>query len=125
MITTDIGGSLKETKRGNKYFIVIIDHFTKFIQILPLINIKAEDIALVLVDKRIMIFWIPETRLPDGGTQYRIILLEAVYEYLDINGLKTFSFHPQCNGQSEKTVRTAKAMIRTHVDDKQEDGDLM
>jgi hypothetical protein len=51
LITTDIGGPLKETKRGNKYFIVIIDHFTKFIQIHPMKNIKAEDVAHVLVDK--------------------------------------------------------------------------
>ncbi len=42
MITTDIGGPLKETKRGNKYFIVVIDHFTKFIQIHPLKRIQAE-----------------------------------------------------------------------------------
>jgi hypothetical protein len=80
LITTDIGGPLKETKRGNKYFIVIIDHFTKFIQIHPMKNIKAEDVAHVLVDKWMMIFGIPETLLSDGGTQYRSILLEAVYE---------------------------------------------
>jgi len=29
LITTDIGGPLKETTRGNKYFLVVIDHFTK------------------------------------------------------------------------------------------------
>ena len=72
-----------------------------------------------------MIFGIPETLLSDGGTQYRSILLEAVYEYLDINGLKTTPFHPQCNGQSEKTVQTTKAMIRAHVDENQENWDIM
>ncbi len=43
--------------------------------------------------------WDTETLLSDGGTQYRRILLEAVNEYLDINGLRT-TFHPQCNGTS-------------------------
>jgi hypothetical protein len=33
IITTDIGVPLKKAKRGNKYFIVLIHHFTKFIQI--------------------------------------------------------------------------------------------
>jgi hypothetical protein len=56
MITTDIGGPLKETKRGNKYFIVVIDHFTKFIQIHPLKRIQAEDVAQILIDKWMMTF---------------------------------------------------------------------
>ncbi len=56
MIATDIGGPLKETKRGNKYFIVLIDHFTKFIQIHPLKRIQAEDVAQILIDQWMMTF---------------------------------------------------------------------
>ena len=79
-------------------------------------KIQAEDVAQVLVDQWMMTFGIPESILTDGGTQYRSKLLEAVYEYLDINGLKTTPFNPRCNGQSERTVQTAKGMIRSHVD---------
>jgi hypothetical protein len=98
IITNDIGGPLIETKRGNKYFIVVIDHFTKFIQIHPLKRIQAEDVAQILIDKWMMTFGIPESLLSDGGTQYRSKLLESGYEYLDIHGLKTTAFHPECNG---------------------------
>jgi hypothetical protein len=73
LITTDIGGPLKETVRGNKYFLVIIDHFTKFIQIYAMKTIKAEDVAQVIVDDWMMKFGIPESILSDGGTQYRSI----------------------------------------------------
>ena len=45
-----------------------------------------------------MTFGIPESLLSDGGTQYRSKLLESGYEYLDIHGLKTTAFHPECNG---------------------------
>ena len=123
MITTDIAGPLKETEHGNKYFIEVIDHFTKFIQVYPMQRIQAEDVAQILVDKWMMIFGIPESLLSDGGTQYRSKLLEAVYEY--INSLKTTSFHPQCNGQSERTVQTTKAMLRAHVDDNQTNWDVL
>ena len=87
--------------------------------------LTAEDVAQVIVDDWMMKFGIPESILLDGGTQYRSILLEAVYEHLDINGLRTTPFHPQCNGQSEKTVQTTKAMIRPHVDENQTNWDLM
>ena len=124
LITTDIAGPLKETIRGNKYFIVVIDHFTKYIQIYPMKKIQAEDVAHALVDEWMMIFGIPESILADGGTQYQSKLLEAVYEYLDITGLKTTPFNPQCNGQSERTVQTAKSMMRAHIDDNQSNWDL-
>ena len=125
LITTDIAGPLKETERGNKYFIVVIDHFTKYIQIYPMKKIQAEDVAQILVDQWMMTFGIPDSILSDGGTQYRSKLLELVYEYLDINGLKTTPFHPQCNGQSERTVQTTKAMIRAHADANQSNWDLI
>jgi hypothetical protein len=50
LITTDIGGPLKETTRGNKYFLVVIDNFTKFIQIYAMKKIQAEDVAQAIVD---------------------------------------------------------------------------
>ena len=62
MITTDITGPLKETERGNKYFIVVIDHFTKFIQVYPMQRIQAEDVAQTLVDK-----WIWNTGINTFG----------------------------------------------------------
>jgi hypothetical protein len=105
IITTDIGGQLKETERGNKYFILIIDHFTKYIKKYPMKRIQAEDVAEIIVNNWIMTFGISESILTDGGTNYRSSLMEAVYEYLDIKCLRTTPFHPQCNGLSEKTVQ--------------------
>jgi len=125
IITTDIGGPLKETERGNKYFIVIIDHFTKYIKIYPMKRIQAEDVAEIIVNNWIMTFGIPESILTDGGTNYRSSLMEAVYEYMDIKCLRTTPFHPQSNGLSEKTVQTTKAMIRACVDDNQTNWDQL
>ncbi len=62
---------LKETKRRNKYFSVVNDHFTKCIQIHPLKIKQAEDVAKILIDKWMISFGIPESLLSAGGTQYR------------------------------------------------------
>ncbi len=42
----------------------------------------------MIVDDWMMKFGIPDSIRSDGGTQYRSILFEAVYEYLDITGLR-------------------------------------
>jgi hypothetical protein len=52
-------------------------------------------------------------------------LLGAVYYYLDIKGLRTTPFHPECNGQSERTVQVTKLMIRAHIDENQSNWDLI
>jgi hypothetical protein len=65
----------------------------------------------------------PESILSDGGTQYQSTLLEQLYVYLDIKQLKTTAFHPQCDGLSEVTVKTTKAMIRANVDEDQTNWD--
>ncbi len=120
MITTDIGGPLKETNRGNKYFIVVIDHFTKFIQLHPLKRIQAEDVAQIFIDKWMMKFGILESLFSDGGTQYRSKLIESVYGYLDIQGLKFNSFSSRMQWS-----KWFKQMIKSHIEDDQDNWDLI
>lgn len=54
--------------------------------------------------------------MSDGGKNYQSKLLELVYEYLDIQKLKTTPYHPQCDGQSERSIRTLKKMISAFID---------
>ena len=72
-----------------------------------------------------MSFGIPERIFSDGGTQYRRKILEAVYEYLDIQGLKTTDFQPACKNQSERTVQTTKQMIKCHIEEDQDNWELI
>ena len=106
LITTDIAGPFTTTPQNNQYLLVIVDHFTKYIQLHAISNTKAETIANIIVNDWICSLGVPEQILSDLGTQYQSKLLEAVYEYLDILKLKTTAFHPQCDGQSERTIRT-------------------
>ena len=46
----DILGPLPEAKKGNKYILVIIEQFTKWIECFPLPNQKAELVVKSLVD---------------------------------------------------------------------------
>ena len=86
-------------------------------------NIQAETVADKIVNNWCCVFGIPESILADGGKQYQSKLLDLVYEYLDIRGLKTTPFNPRCNGLSEKSVQTSKNMMKVHVNDEQSDWD--
>ena len=44
-VTTDLASPFKVTIKGNKYYMVIVCHFTKYIQIYAVKNIQAEAVA--------------------------------------------------------------------------------
>ena len=116
LITTDLTGPFVSTVRGNKYLMVVIDHFTKFIECYPLKNIKAVAVADKLENEWFCRYGITEGILSDGGKQYQSKLMEIIYDMLDVRKFKTTPFHPQCDGQSERTIQTLKMMIKEYVD---------
>ena len=66
-VTTHLAGPFKVTIRGNKYYMVIICCFTKYIRVYALTNIQAEAISDKLVNRWCCTFSLLETILADGG----------------------------------------------------------
>ncbi|CAF0900533.1 unnamed protein product [Brachionus calyciflorus] len=100
LITVDIAGPFRKTKNLNKYFLT-------------------KTVATILIDEWFCKYGIPNQILTDQGTQFQSKLLDLIYEYLDVKKLKTTPFHPQCDGQSERSVQTVKTMIKSYIDEEQ------
>ncbi|CAF1078247.1 unnamed protein product [Brachionus calyciflorus] len=83
-------------------------------------NTKANKAADVIINDWCCRYGISYGILSDQATQSQFKLLDLVYDHLDIKRLKTTPFHPQCDGQSERTVQTLKNMIKCYVDENQE-----
>ncbi|GFX77072.1 transposon Tf2-9 polyprotein [Trichonephila clavipes] len=87
-----------------------IDHFTCWIEVIPLSNIMAETVA-----QEFYSHWISHFGMP-----YCVFLIKVLN--LNLSSLKTYVFvdlnytqqHPQCNGKIEIIHRTLKAAIRAH-----------
>ena len=54
----DIMGPLVETQKGNKYILVIVDQFTKWVEAFPLKNQLAETVAGVVVREFVATVWV-------------------------------------------------------------------
>ena len=54
----------------------------------------------------------------DRGKEFRSKIWDSICELLDIDRVNTTPWHPQGDGQSEKSVQ--QKMIREHVDEDQE-----
>ena len=120
LLTTDIAGPLPTSTGGHTHVLVVCDHFTKFVQIYALKDTQALTVAHCLVEFMLK-FGICDSLLSDQEKNYQSLLLEAVYELLDVKQLRTTPYHPECDGLSERFIQTMKQMLMCYVNDKGDD----
>ena len=118
----DIVGPLPETERGNKFIIVLVDYFTRWIEASPLRNIEAKDVITFLKD----VFsrhGLPEVIISDNGRQF---IADITKLMVDLYG-SWIRFiaprHPEANGLVENRNKEIEKVLR-HLCDVQKDWDL-
>ena len=113
MVTYDIMGPISPASpRGNKYVLVIVDHFTKWVEIYAMIDQKAPTIANIMYQEYITRHGVPLSILSDQGRAFCSEVLTALWSLLDVDQRRTTPYHPQCDGLTERFNRTLGAMIR-------------
>ena len=122
ILTADITGPLPRSSLQHKYALVVCDHFSKWIEVFPLRTQDAQEVAKKLL-KVILKFGIPDQILTDQGTNFQSELVEQIWNLLDVHKTRTTPYHPQCDGQSERFMRTLKEMISAYVSENQRDWD--
>ena len=124
LVTTDIMGPCQETKDKNKYILIIVDHFTKWMELYAMKTMEAEETALKITEFTCR-HGAPNRILSDQGKNYQADLLSELYELLDIEKSRTTPYHPQCDGQSERGNRTNRAALAALVNEKMDNWDQL
>ena len=86
-IGVDILGPLPLSTRCNRYILVAIDHFTKWVEILPIPDQSAENCTEYLLNEFFAQFGNPTTLLSDQGWNFESQLLAKLYHLLEIRKL--------------------------------------
>ena len=116
----DIMGPLMETQKGNKYILVIVDQFTKWVEAFPLKNQLAETVAGVVVREFVARFGCPLDIHTDQGRNFESELFKEMCELLEIGKTRTTSYIPSANGQVERYNRSIAQIIKCCIGDRQE-----
>lgn len=116
-VSTDILGPFSPpSKSGKKFVLVFVDYLTKYMELVPLENVKSETVARAFIDNVICRHGVPRVLHSDRGTQYLSHLTQAVCRLLNVTKTNTTSWHPQCNGQSERMMSTIAHALSKHID---------
>jgi hypothetical protein len=111
-VAMDIVGPLLETKSGNKYILVAIDHYSKWCETKVVVDRGAKIAARFLEDDIICRYGVPKFVLTDNGGEWAAEF-EVMYRDYAIQHHRTAPQWPQCNGMAERMIKSIKHGIIT------------
>ena len=88
-LAVDLVGPMPETPRGNKWILVISDHFTRWQDAFPLPDATAPTVATFLEERVFCYFGLPEQLHSDQGAQFEGQLIAELCELWSIKKTRT------------------------------------
>lgn len=116
----DIYGRLPTAKFGNKYLFVVIDVFSKFVQVYPLNKPNASSCLKKLINHYFPLCGIPESVLSDHGTQFTSGRWRETLRELGVRTIYSSIRRPQAN-PSERVMRELSRVFRTYCNNNHKD----
>ncbi|KAK2376303.1 hypothetical protein QL285_077105 [Trifolium repens] len=113
----DILGPFTTGFAQNKYLIVAVDYFTKWVEAEPLANITAFNILRFFKRDVLARFGIPQVVVTDNGTQFTDKKFREFLIAINTKQRFTSVEHPQTNGQAEAANRVILRGLRRRLDD--------
>jgi transposase InsO family protein len=110
-----MGPYVKSHPGAYTFVLVVIDDFTKWVEIFPLRDATAARIGKVLEESLFCRFGMPKTLVSDNGTNFTSNIMKYLCNQWNIEQRFTSPYHPQSN-LTERANRTIKTMIRAYLD---------
>lgn len=124
MLSADLLGPYVRSKQGNRFVLVVVDWFTKFVLVHPMTNATTKSITKFLENQVFLIYGVPQIFACDNGPQF--ISKDFKKLLKDYNVQKIFynlRYHPQAN-HTERVNRDIVRCIRSYIHDNHKDWDL-
>ena len=115
---------LPTTKQGHDAIFVVVDRLTKMVYLIPTsTNISASDVARLYRDHVFVHHGYPKNFVTDRDSKFTSHFWRDLQRQLGIDNCMSTAFHPQTDGQTERTNRILEDMLRHFVSPLQDDWD--
>ncbi|WMV18820.1 hypothetical protein MTR67_012205 [Solanum verrucosum] len=109
---------LPRTRRQHDSIWVIVDRLTKSAHFLPVkVSYSAEDYAKLYIKEIVNLHGAPLSIISDRGAQFTSYFWRSFQSGLGTQVKLSTAFHPQTDGQAERTIQTLEDMLRACVID--------
>jgi hypothetical protein len=120
-ISMDFITHLPRTISGNVGMMVIVDRLTKYVRIIP--TSTEDDSGIPAAERTAQLFlreWrfgIPKSIVSDRDVQFTSIFWTELFKLYGTELKFSTTYHPQSDGQTERTNRTLQDVLRSYVAD--------
>ena len=90
--------------------LVVVDHFTRYVQAFVTKNHTARTTARVLYNNYFSVFGFPQCLMSDQGMEFCGKVIVAMCSLLGVEKIRTTPYHPQTNGSAERVHQTLQRM---------------
>jgi hypothetical protein len=120
-IAMDFVGPLAKSK-GHDMILVMTDRLTNYVRIEPTLSTAtAQDIASLVYRTWCRMFGLPHRIVSDRDSLFTSHFWQHLHRLLNIKLKMSTSFHPETDGSSERSNKTAIEALRHYVNRRQTD----
>ena len=114
-IHIDIVGPMPPTPTGNVYILSLMDRFTGYVALVPLLTTDATTVSIAFLEFWILRYGVPQKLLSDRGTHFLNETMKCLRILLGFDHLFTSAYHPQTNGKLERFHLYLKERLTTYA----------
>ncbi len=125
-VTMDFITGLPESREGTTgvpytCILVMVDRLTKYAHFVPCkATITAEQLGFLVIDRLIRHHGIPRIFITDRDKLFTSNYWQTLVTQMGIHHKLSSAFHPETDGQTERTNQTLEAYLRHYVNDNQD-----
>ena len=124
IVAADIFGPLKPRGRGRTHILVLIDHHTRWVELIALPEPTAELVAEAIFEHWMSRCGTMRALLTDNGRQFTARLLQQHIDIYEIKHIYSSPYNPRGNSVVESCMRTLKTTLELCTQAFQADWDV-
>ena len=98
---------------------VIVDRLTKYAIFVPFMEEwSADQLGYVILDRLVRNHGIPKETISDRDKLFKSAYWQTLLAQAGVKQKMSTAYHPETNGQTERTNQTLKTYLRCYVNDK-------
>uniref|UniRef100_A0A2N9GE10 RNA-directed DNA polymerase n=1 Tax=Fagus sylvatica TaxID=28930 RepID=A0A2N9GE10_FAGSY len=115
-ISMDFVSGLPRSPKGHDAIWVIVDRLTKSAHFIPIrMNYSLDQLAQLYIEEIVRLHGIPVSIVSDRDPRFTSRFWKSLHKALGTNLNFSTAFHPQTDGQSERTIQILEDMLRACV----------
>nr|XP_019071490.1 uncharacterized protein K02A2.6-like [Solanum lycopersicum] len=111
-----IGPIEPASSNGHRFILVVIDYFTKWVEVASYKSVTKKVVANFVRNNLICRFGVPESIITNNDANLNSHFMRQIYEQFKILYRKSTAYHPQMNGVVEAANKNIKKILRKMID---------